>query len=231
VAHLSLTAESLLDHLADADVDVLRTVCQHALQRLVELEATSVAGAAPYEHNPERMTYRNGHRPKTLDTRVGRLELQIPKLRSGSFCPSLLEPRRRIERALLAVVQEAYVHGVSTRKVDDLVSALGGCSISKSEVSRICVELDKDLTAFRERPLDDGSYPYIWFDATYQKVREGAASSARRWSTPSGCATPARRASSASPWAPVRPSSTPRPRRCSPTRSRRASPRSSPTTS
>jgi putative transposase len=173
VAHLSLTAESLLDHLAGADVDVLRTVCQHALQRLVELEATAVVGAAPYEQSPERTTYRNGHRPKTLDTRVGRLELQIPKLRSGSFFPSLLEPRRRIERALLAVVQEAYVHGVSTRKVDDLVAALGGCSISKSEVSRICAELDEELAAFRERPLDDGAYPYVWFDATYQKVREG----------------------------------------------------------
>lgn len=173
MAHLSLTAESLLDHLAGADVDVLRTVCQHALQRLVELEATAAVGAAPYEHSPERTTYRNGHRPKTLDTRVGRLELQIPKLRSGSFYPSLLEPRRRIERALLAVVQEAYVHGVSTRKVDDLVAALGGCSISKSEVSRICAELDEELAAFRERPLDDGAYPYIWFDATYQKVREG----------------------------------------------------------
>ena len=174
MAHLSLTAESLLDHLAGADVDVLRTVCQHALQRLVELEATTVVGAAPYEHSAERTTYRNGHRPKTLDTRVGRLELQIPKLRSGSFYPSLLEPRRRIERALLAVVQEAYVHGVSTRKVDDLVAALGGCSISKSEVSRICTELDKELTAFRERTLDgEGAYPYIWFDATYQKVREG----------------------------------------------------------
>jgi len=174
VAHLSLTAESLLDHLAGADVDVLRTVCQHALQRLVELEATTVVGAAPYEHSPERTTHRNGYRPKTLDTRVGRLELQIPKLRSGSFYPSLLEPRRRIERALLAVVQEAYVHGVSTRKVDDLVAALGGCSISKSEVSRICAELDKELTAFRERTLDgEGAYPYVWFDATYQKVREG----------------------------------------------------------
>jgi putative transposase len=173
VAHLSLTAESLLDHLAGADVDVLRTVCQHALQRLVELEATAVVGADRYEHSAERTTYRNGHRPKTYDTRVGRLELQIPKLRSGSYFPSLLEPRRRIERALLAVVQEAYVHGVSTRKVDDLVAALGGCSISKSEVSRICAELDEELTAFRERPLDDGAYAYIWFDATYQKVREG----------------------------------------------------------
>ena len=173
MAHLSLTAESLLDQLASADVDVLRTVCQHALQRLVELEATAVVGAAPYEQSRERTTYRNGHRPKTLDTRVGRLELQIPKLRSGSFFPSLLEPRRRIERALLAVVQEAYVHGVSTRKVDDLVAALGGCSISKSEVSRICAELDEELAAFRERPLDDGAYPYVWFDATYQKVREG----------------------------------------------------------
>ena len=172
MAHLSLTADDLLDHLAGADIDVLKTVCEHALQRLIELEASSVVGAAPYERSAERTTYRNGHRAKVFDTRVGRLELQIPKLRAGSFYPALLEPRRRIERALLAVVQEAYVHGVSTRKVDDLVAALGGCSISKSEVSRICAQLDKELEAFRERPLDDGAYPYVWFDATYQKVRE-----------------------------------------------------------
>jgi transposase-like protein len=100
---------------------------------------------------------------------VGRLELEIPKLRQGSFLPSLLEPRRRIEWALWVVIQEAWVHGVSTRKVDDLVAAMGGCHVSKSEVSRICSE----LALFRDRPLDDAQYPYVWFDATYEKVRQG----------------------------------------------------------
>jgi transposase-like protein len=104
---------------------------------------------------------------------LGRLELGIPKLRQGSFLPSLLEPRRRIERALWAVIQEAWVHGVSTRKVDALVAAMGGCHVSKSEVSRICQELDQELALFRDRPLDDAAYPYVWFDATYEKVRQG----------------------------------------------------------
>ena len=162
----------LLDQLAAADVDALRTLLQHTLQRLIEAEASAYIGAAPGEHSPTRTTYRNGHRARSLDTRVGRLDLEIPKVRTGSFFPSLLEPRRRIERALLAVIQEAYVHGVSTRKVDDLVAALGGCHVSKSEVSRICAELDQELAAFRERPLDDAAYPYVWFDATYEKVRQ-----------------------------------------------------------
>ncbi len=162
----------LLDQLAAADTDVLRTILEHTLQRLIEAEATAYIGAEPGEHSATRTTYRNGHRPKTLDTRMGRLDLQIPKVRTGSFFPSLLEPRRRIERALLAVIQEAYVHGVSTRKVDDVVAALGGCHVSKSEVSRICSELDQELAAFRERRLDDAAYPYLWFDATYEKARE-----------------------------------------------------------
>ena len=162
----------LLDQLAAADVDVLRTILEHTLQQLIEAEATANIGAEPGEHSASRTTYRNGHRPRMLDTRVGRLDLQIPKVRTGSFYPSLLEPRRRIERALLAVIQEAYVHGVSTRKVDDVVAALGGCHVSKSEVSRICSELDEELAAFRERRLDDAAYPYVWFDATYEKARE-----------------------------------------------------------
>src|ERR671928_553454 len=162
----SMPPADLLDQLASADVDALRTILQHALQRLIEAEATAYIGAAPGEHTPERRTYRNGHRARPFDTRMGRLELQIPKVRTGSFFPSLLEPRRRIERALLAVIQEAYVHGVSTRKVDDLVAAMGGCHVSKSEVSRICSELDQELAAFRERPLDGAAYPYLWFDAT-----------------------------------------------------------------
>jgi putative transposase len=172
MAYPRMTVEELLSQLDRADVDVLATIAQHALQQLIEAEATAYVGAAPNERTESRRVYRNGYRPRVLDTRVGRLELGVPKLRSGTFYPSLLEPRRRIERALMAVVQEAYVHGVSTRKVDDLVAALGGCSISKSEVSRICQELDVELDAFRERRLDEVAYPYLWIDATYQKVRE-----------------------------------------------------------
>ena len=173
MAQYRMTLDELTDQMRDADVDMLRLVAERALQQLIEMEATARIGAEHSERTDTRCVHRNGHRPKTLDTRVGRLEVGIPKLRSGSFYPSLLEPRRRIERALLAVVQEAYVHGVSTRKVDDLVAALGGCSISKSEVSRMCQELDKELALFRERSLDGAEYPYLWIDATYQKVREG----------------------------------------------------------
>ena len=140
---------------------------------MIEAEAATQIGAGPHQRASTRTTYRNGYRERILDTGSGRLELQIPKLRSGSFFPSLLEPRRRIDRALLAVVQEAYVLGISTRKVDDLMAALGGCSISRSEVSRICALLDEELAEFRERPLDE-PYPYVWFDATYEKVRQGA---------------------------------------------------------
>jgi transposase-like protein len=173
MAHPRMTHQDLFDHLAVADRDQLKSILEHGLQRLVELEASAVIGADPYERSADRATYRNGHRSRLLDTGVGRLELQIPKLRTGTFFPALLEPRRRIDRALLSVIQEAYVLGVSTRKVDALVAAMGGCSVSKSEVSRICGELDKELAAFRQRGLDDGAYPYVWFDATYHKVREG----------------------------------------------------------
>jgi len=164
---------ALLEQLQGADTDVLRRVLEHAMQRLIEAEAATQIGAGPHERAATRTTYRNGYRERILDTGSGRLELQIPKLRTGSFFPSLLEPRRRIDRALLAVVQEAYVLGISTRKVDDLMAALGGCSISRSEVSRICALLDEELAEFRERPLDE-PYPYVWFDATYEKVRQGA---------------------------------------------------------
>jgi putative transposase len=139
---------------------------------LSRAEAAAHIGAGPHERAATRTTHRNGHRERILDTGSGRLELQIPKLRSGSLFPSLLEPRRRIDRALLAAVQEAYVLGISTRKVDDLMAALGGCSISRSEVSRICAQFDEELAEFRDRPLDE-PYPYVWFDATYEKVREG----------------------------------------------------------
>src|SRR5205085_7204858 len=135
---------------------------------LIELEATETIGAAPYERRPERATHRNGHRARVLATKAGDVELEIPKLRRGSFFPSLLEPRRRIDRALWAVVMEAYVHGVSTRKVDDLVNALGiDAGVSKSQVSRICAELDGAVNEFRERRLDHIEFPYVFLDATY----------------------------------------------------------------
>jgi putative transposase len=166
----------LLDAIrAGGDLDVVRQGLQHVLQALIELEATQAIGAEPYERSPERTTHRNGHRDRLLSTKAGDLELEIPKLRRGAFFPSLLEPRRRIDRALWAVVMEAYVHGVSTRKVDDLVRALGiDAGISKSEVSRICAELDQQVGAFRDRSLGHSAFPYLFLDATYLKAHEGA---------------------------------------------------------
>jgi transposase-like protein len=163
----------LLESLRRADgVEAIRVVCERILQELIEAEATDVIGAAPREHTDKRTTWRNGHRDRLLTTQAGDLDLKIPKVRTGSFFPSLLERRRRIDRALFAVVMEAYVHGVSTRSVDDLVKALGADSgISKSEVSRICGELDEELTAFKERPLDHTVFPYVFLDATYCKAR------------------------------------------------------------
>jgi len=152
--------------------ETVRTSLQWVLQALIQAEVTAVIGAEPHERAETRTTQRNGHRPKLVSTAAGDIELGIPKLRSGSFFPSLLERRRRIDRALYAVVMEAYVHGVSTRKVDDLVAALGIASgISKSEVSRICAELDVDLAAFRSRPLGHAEFPYVFADATYVKAR------------------------------------------------------------
>ncbi len=152
--------------------DTIRSSLEWILQQLIEAEATAFIGAAPHERTESRTTQRNGHRPRLLSTKAGDVELKIPKLRDGSFFPSLLERRRRIDRALFAVVMEAYVHGVSTRKVDDLVQALGvGSGISKSEVSRICGQLDTDLEAFRNRPLDHVEFPYVFADATYIKGR------------------------------------------------------------
>jgi putative transposase len=150
----------------------IRSSLEWILQQLIEAETTARIGAAPYERSEGRVAQRNGHRPRLLATPAGDLELAIPKLREGSFFPSLLERRRRIDRALYAVVMEAYVHGVSTRKVDDLVKALGAASgISKSEVSRICAALDKDLEAFRTRSLDHARFVYVFCDATYVKGR------------------------------------------------------------
>jgi len=152
--------------------DTIRTSLEWILQQLIEAEATAFIGAAPFERTETRTNQRNGRRPRLLSTPAGDVELEIPKLRQGSFFPSLLERRRRIDRALFAVVMEAYVHGVSTRKVDDLVKALGVASgISKSEVSRICSELDRDLKAFRERPLNHAEFVYVFLDATYVKGR------------------------------------------------------------
>ena len=156
--------------LEEQDGDVLREGIRVLSQALMETEVAGLIGAERHERSAERAAYRNGYRPRPWDTRVGTIELAIPKVRPGTYFPSLLQPRRRAEHALLAVVQEAYVHGVSTRKVDDLVRALGIDGLSKSEVSRICAELDTAVEAFRARPLT-GEYPYVWVDATYHKVR------------------------------------------------------------
>ena len=151
----------------------LRDILAVALQELIEAELTSVIGAAPGERNVERVTQRNGHRPKLLSTPAGDVEIAIPKLRQGSFFPELLEPRRRIDRALWAVIMTAYITGTSTRKVDDLVKALGCDSgISKSTVSRICTQIDADVTVLRTRRLDHQPFVYVWLDATYVHVRE-----------------------------------------------------------
>lgn len=152
--------------------ELVRDAVRLVFQELIEAEAAEAIGAARYERSDSRVTERNGHRSRLLSTRAGDVELKIPKLRKGSFMPSLLEPRRRIDRALHAVVMEAYVKGVSTRSVDDLVKALGADSgISKSEVSRICAELDEAVEAFRGRRLDHTEFPYVFLDATYLKVR------------------------------------------------------------
>jgi putative transposase len=175
VALSQFDLSELLDALrAGGDVDLIRSSVEMVLQALIDAEATEVIGAGPHERTSSRTNRRNGTRPKLVTTKAGDVELAIPKLRHGSFFPSILERRRRIDRALFAVVMEAYVHGVSTRKVDDLVQALGGASgISKSEVSRICGELDESLQAFRDRPLDHVEFPYVFLDATYVKARSG----------------------------------------------------------
>jgi putative transposase len=153
------------------DADLLRDGMRVLAQELMEIELEQHVGAARHERTPERSGYRNGTRERTWDTRVGTIELQVPRVRDGSFFPSLLEPRRRAERALVAVVQEAYVQGVSTRRVDDLVQALGMQGISKSQVSRLCAELDAEVERFRTRKLV-GGYPYVWLDGTFVKVRD-----------------------------------------------------------
>jgi putative transposase len=157
--------------LREDDADALKEGVQVLAQALMEAEVSAQIGALPYERSSERSAYRNGYRTRTWDTRVGTIELKIPKVSSGSYFPSLLEPRRRAEKALHAVVVEAYVKGVSTRKVDDLVRALGIDGISRSEVSRICKSLDAEVEAFRSRTIDEAC-PYVILDATFHKVRE-----------------------------------------------------------
>ncbi len=166
----------LLDALRVGEgVDLIREIARWVLQELIETEATEKIGASRYERVDERVNERNGHRPKTLSTKARDLQLDIPKLRRGSFCPSVLEPRRRIDQALYAVVMEAYVSGVSTRAVDDLVAAMGiDTGISKSEVSRICAGLDERVGAFRNRTLGHTTFPYVYLDATYVNVRDDA---------------------------------------------------------
>jgi putative transposase len=156
-------------------VDLIRESVRTVLQELIEAEAAEVIGAVRYERTESRVNERNGSRPRTLSTKAGDIDLRIPKLRKGSFFPLILEPRRRIDQALYAVVMEAYVAGVSTRSVDDLVAALGiDSGISKSEVSRICAGLDEVVTAFRTRRLDHTAFPYVYLDATYLHVRNSA---------------------------------------------------------
>jgi putative transposase len=155
--------------------DFIRECIRVAMQELIETEATAAVGAGRYERTETRSTERNGSRPRLLTTHAGDVQLAIPKLRAGSFFPSILEPRRRVDQALYAVVMEAYVHGVSTRSVDDLVVALGGSGISKSEASRICAGLDETVGAFRTRRLDHVEFPYVYLDATYLHVRTEAA--------------------------------------------------------
>jgi transposase-like protein len=163
----------VLESLKAAEVDDrIRSAAATIYQALIEAELSAVIGAEPHQRTEARLAQRNGHRPRVLSTTAGDLELQIPKLRVGSFFPSLLERRRRVDQALFAVVMEAYLHGVSTRKVDDLVRALGADSgISKSEVSRICKDLDVEVAAFRDRSLSEQAFPYVFLDATYCKAR------------------------------------------------------------
>src|SRR5215213_7680979 len=153
------------------DADLVRELLAFAADRLMELEVEAKTGASAGTRSPDRLNHRNGYRERGWDTRAGRIDLSIPKLRKGSYFPSFLEPRRTAEKALTAVIQEAYVHGISTRAVDDLVKAMGASGVSKSQVSRLCVEIDERVNAFLSRPIE-GAWPYLWIDATYLKVRE-----------------------------------------------------------
>jgi putative transposase len=167
-----MTVDEVVSYFLEGEaVDVLRDSLRWVCQQLMEAEVSELIGAEHGERNPERLTHRNGYRARPWQTRAGEIELAIPKLRRGSYFPSFLEPRKRSEQALVSVVQEAYVAGVSTRKVDQVVESLG-LRISKSEVSRICQGLDEQVNAFRNRPLE-GRYPYLWLDAKVERVRDG----------------------------------------------------------
>ena len=154
-----------------SDADLLREMIGFSAERLMALEVEGLTGAAHGERTPERITQRNGYRERAWETRAGTVALRIPKLRTGSYFPGFLEPRRMAEKALTAVIQEAYIQGVSTRSVDDLVQAMGMSGISKSQVSRLCAEIDDKIKSFLDRPLE-GEWPYLWLDATYIKMRE-----------------------------------------------------------
>jgi putative transposase len=154
------------------DCDFLRAIAESVLQLIMEADVDGLIGAGRYERGDTRQTWRNGYRDRSLDTRLGTLNLKIPKMRTGAYFPGFLEPRKMVEKALVAVIQEAWINGVSTRKVDELVQAMGMTGISKSSVSKLCKDIDERVNAFLKRPLS-GDWPYLWLDATYLKVREG----------------------------------------------------------
>jgi putative transposase len=173
VAATKMELAELLSKAEGADADWLREGVRVLAQALMEAEVSTQIGAEHGQRNPDRTTHRNGYRPRDWDTRVGTIELAIPRLRQGSYLPSWLEPRRRAERALCAVVAQCYVEGVSARRVDDIARQMGIDGISKSQVSRICAELDEVVAAWRNRPLDQGRYAFVWIDALSMRVREG----------------------------------------------------------
>jgi putative transposase len=165
-----MSLRALLEKSSDADL--LREMIGFTAHRLMELEVGNLTGAGYGERSPERINWRNGYRERDWETRAGTVELRIPKLRRGSYFPAFLEPRRMAEKALTAVIQEAYIQGVSTRSVDALVQAMGMSGISKSQVSRLCEEIDGKIAAFLDWPLE-GDWPYLWLDATYVRCRTG----------------------------------------------------------